>query len=120
MICERCYQPSDVGEHGLGLCPLEPRSYGVALRPDSIPGGMWIANGLCNEDGSPKRYDSYSEIKLACAVKGIVPYHDVFQEQGNRILEDARHRTDFLKTSQAQREKRWRDEARAEKKLVQR
>src|SRR6185436_5002334 len=93
-------------------------SMGATVRPDDIPGGVLIEHGICNADGTPKRYYSRSAIKLACAVKGVVPFHDVYSEQGNRTLEDARHRDDFLKTSQAQREKRWRDEARAETRLA--
>lgn len=119
MICDRCCRPSDDGEHGLYKCPLEPRPRSVVVIGDEIPGGIEIAHGICNEDGTPKRYYSRSEIKLACAVKGLVPYHDVYAEGGNRMLEDARHRDDWLKSGTAQREKRWRDEARAEKKLAQ-
>ena len=117
MICDRCYQPSDVGEHGLYLCPLEARRTSPAVWQDSIEGGLEIAHGLCNADGTPRRYYSKSEIKAACELKGIVPYHDVYQEGGNKRLEDARHRTDDLKSSEGQRAKRWRDEARQEKRL---
>lgn len=115
MICERCYKPTDEGEHGLGLCPLEARRRTAVVWADDIPGGIEIANGICNEDGTPKRYYSKSEIRAACKAKGVIPYHDVYQEQGNKTLEDARHHADWLKTSTAQREKRWRDEARREK-----
>lgn len=118
MTCDRCYQPSDVGEHGLYKCPLQPR-VSTAIWGDEIVGGIEIAHGICNEDGSPKRYDSRSAIRQACAVKGIVPYHEVFQEGGNRVLEDARNREPYYKSSEAQRAKRWRDEARAEKRLKQ-
>lgn len=34
-----------------------------AVIPDSIPGGVEIRNGLCNPDGTPRRYDSKSEIR---------------------------------------------------------
>lgn len=117
MICDRCYKPVDEGEHGLYKCPLEQRPKSAVVWADDIPGGIEIANGICNEDGTPKRYYSRSAIAQACKVKGVIPYHDVYQEQGNKTLEDARHYTDYLKTSSAQRDKRWRDEARAEKSL---
>lgn len=45
-ICDRCYQPLDVGEHGRYLCPFEPRrtsSFPNVIR-DEIPGGMTIHN----------------------------------------------------------------------------
>lgn len=31
--------------------------------PDEIPGGIEIRHGLCNEDGTPRKYYSRSEIK---------------------------------------------------------
>lgn len=37
---------------------------------DSIPGGLEIKNALCNPDGSPKRYDSHSDIKRAAEAGG--------------------------------------------------
>lgn len=117
MICDRCYQPADVGEHGLYRCPLEPRRATPAIWGDEIPGGLEIANGLCHPDGTPRRYYSKSEIALECAKRGLVPYHEVFAEGGNKRLEDARHRDDYLKTSEAARAKRHRDEARQEKYL---
>lgn len=41
--------------------------------PDSIPGGIEIAHGLCNPDGTPRRYDSKSDILRECRVRGIEP-----------------------------------------------
>lgn len=118
MTCERCLREIVTPEeHGLYLCPLEPRPANTVWA-DDIPGGVLVYNGLCNDDGSPRRYYSKSEIRLACKVKGVIPYHDVYTEQGNKTLEDARHHADWLNTSTAQREKRWRDEARAEKALA--
>jgi len=117
VICDRCYQPLSEGEHGLYLCPLETRRVAPVVWADDIPGGIELHHGLCNEDGSPKRYYSRSAIKAACELKGFVPYHDVFQEGGNQILSDARQRDVYLKSSEAKRDKRWRDEARQEKYL---
>jgi len=37
---------------------------------DDIPGGIEIKHGICNPDGSPKRYYSKSEIAKAAAAKG--------------------------------------------------
>jgi hypothetical protein len=71
---------------------------GPTTRPDEIPGGIQIAHGLCNEDGTPRTYYSRSEIKMAAAVKGLVSWSEVYTE--------------------AKRAKRDRDEARAEKRLA--
>jgi hypothetical protein len=32
---------------------------------DGIPGGVLIPHAICNPDGSPKRYDSKTDIKRA-------------------------------------------------------
>lgn len=45
-------------------------SAGATVKGDEIPGGVWIKNGICNADGSPKRYDSYSSMKKAADAKG--------------------------------------------------
>jgi hypothetical protein len=115
MTCERCLKPLDSGEHGLFLCPLEPRPPAYVVRPDSIPGGVEIAHGICNEDGSPRRYYSRSEIKTACAVKGLVPWTDVYTEDRTK---DARVHDDWLQSGEAKRARAQRDEARQEKRLA--
>lgn len=48
-----------------------------AVIQDSIEGGVLIYNGLCNPDGSPKRYYSKSEIARAAAAKGLTPMDNV-------------------------------------------
>lgn len=46
MICDRCYQTLDVGEHGQYLCPLEPRRDArfPNVIADSVPGGFVVEN----------------------------------------------------------------------------
>lgn len=39
---------------------------------DEIPGGMEIRHGLCNEDGSPRRYYSHSEIKAEMKKRDLI------------------------------------------------
>lgn len=118
MTCERCLRTiENTDAHGLFLCPLEPRPANVVWA-DDIPGGVLIYNGLCNEDGTPRRFYSRSEMRLACKVKGVIPYHDVYTEGGNQTLSDARQRDSWLKSGEAQRAKRDRDEARQEKRLA--
>jgi hypothetical protein len=101
-----------MGAHGLYLCPLEPQRDAPTVWADDIPGGLDIAHGLCNEDGSPRRYYSRSAIKTAAEVKGLMPYHEAFSEGENRILKDARVHDDWLKSGEAQRQSRDRDEQR--------
>jgi hypothetical protein len=111
-LCERCYRPEHIGEHGHMKCPLEARKRAPTVWADDIPGGVEIANALCNWDGTPKRYYSKSEIKLACEVKGITPYHDVYQEGGETRIKDAKVHDDWMRSGEYQRAKRERAEAR--------
>lgn len=115
MTCERCYKPLAEGDHGLGLCPLESRRSAPVVWADDIPGGIEIAHGICHEDGTPKRYYSKTAIREACQAKGVIPYHDVYAEGGNRTLEDARHRDAWVKSGEAQRARKDREEMRHER-----
>jgi hypothetical protein len=99
MICDRCYQPLDQGEHGLYRCPLVPRRAAV-VRPDSIPGGLVIEHGLCHEDGTPRRYDSQSEIDRECARRGMMRWTDLHTEDRTR---PARERMDWQRSGEAAR-----------------
>ena len=38
---------------------------------DDIPGGMWVYHGLCNEDGTPRKYYSKSEMDKEAAKRGL-------------------------------------------------
>lgn len=44
-----------------------------AVVQDSIPGGVEIQHGLCNDDGTPRRYDSKSDILRECRARGLEP-----------------------------------------------
>ena len=39
---------------------------------DDIPGGIYIRHGICNDDGTAKKYYSKSEIAKAAKEKGLV------------------------------------------------
>jgi hypothetical protein len=79
---------------------------------DDIPGGVEIAHGLCHADGRPRRFDSRSAIARACREKGLVPYHDVYQESGETRIKDARVHDDWLRSREAQQARRERVDAR--------
>jgi len=112
MICDRCYRPADTGAHGYGLCPLEPRRFGLAVRPDDIPGGLWIEHGLCNADGTPRRYDSRSAIARECQVRGLVPWTEVYEE---RRTKEGKEHADWMRSSEARRAREGRQELRHER-----
>jgi hypothetical protein len=41
-----------------------------AVRPDEIPGGVWMKHAICNPDGTPKRYDRWSDVRKAAKEAG--------------------------------------------------
>jgi len=66
------------------------QSAGIAT--DEIPGGIEIKHGLCNPDGTPKRYYSKTEIKRAANERGYtiagdspVPYRVSWSGRQKRI-----------------------------------
>jgi hypothetical protein len=115
MICDRCYQPLDHGDHGVYLCPLEARRSAPVVWTDDIPGGLAIAHGLCNEDGTPRTYYSKTEIRDAARAKGLISWCEKYTEDRTK---DARVHDDWLKSGEAQRARRDRVEARQEKALA--
>ena len=48
-----------------------PKSLGMVI-PDDIPGGIEIRHGVCNDDGTPKRYYSRTDIRKAAKAKGMI------------------------------------------------
>lgn len=86
------------------------------VRADDIPGGILLEHGLCNPDGSPRRYDSRSAIRREAEARGLVAWGEVYAEDRTK---DARVRLDWYQSSEAKRAKRHRDEARAEKRLAE-
>ena len=66
--CERCQQNTEVGEHGLYRCPLEPRPSSTTIIPDDIPGGMTIEN----MGPTPVTVYSKSEWRREMKARGLV------------------------------------------------
>ena len=60
---------------------------------DSIPGGMWIKHGICNADGTPKRYDSHSEMRRAAEKAGLV---NKVVHQGSKGSDKSKHTTRWV------------------------
>lgn len=115
MTCDRCFHSLTEGAHGVGRCPFEPRRLAAVVRPDSIPGGLQIAHGLCNEDGTPRTYYSHTEIRDAARAKGLMSWSEIHTDDH---LKDARVHDDWLKSGESQRARRDRVEARQEKQLA--
>lgn len=101
MICERCFGDTSQGEHGLNLCPLEPRP-AAYVAGDDIPGGLVMHHGICHPDGTPKTYYTRSSIRKACAEIGAHWGPDVKPTPRNA---EARERA-LEKSEQRRRERR--------------
>ena len=70
-----CWEPITAPEV---LCPEcnEPTERAWLSRPtaviaDEIPGGVWIHHGICNEDGTPRKYYSKSEMAAEAKRRGL-------------------------------------------------
>jgi len=48
------------------------RTFNAGIGGDDIPGGIEIRHGICNPDGSPRRFYSKTEIRRAANEKGLV------------------------------------------------
>tara|TARA_R110000751_G_scaffold289524_3_gene395785 strand:+ start:68 stop:463 length:396 start_codon:yes stop_codon:yes gene_type:complete len=84
-------------------------SFGVSVRGDEIPGGVWIHHGLCNTDGTPRRYDSYTEINRECKRRGLTRWTDMYDESETR---EGREHLAHMKSAEYQQDRRERREAR--------
>lgn len=67
MTCEKCGDTLVVGDW-----PFCPHGAGHSnVITDDIAGGVEIRHGLCNEDGTPRRYYSKSEIAKEAKRRGM-------------------------------------------------
>lgn len=66
--CERCGAAIEIGDYP--FCP-HGRS-ALTVVGDDIPGGLEIRHGLCNADGTPRRYYSKTEIAREAKRRGLV------------------------------------------------
>lgn len=79
MTCENCgAKPNSIVIHGsqLWCWPCHNTAKGetsssAGVIGDDIPGGIEINHGICNEDGSPRRYYSKSEMVREAKRRGL-------------------------------------------------
>lgn len=62
--CEQCGQPTERVHLGKPASVID----------DSIPGGLEIKNGLCEKDGTPRKFYSKSDIARAAKEAGWTSY----------------------------------------------
>lgn len=70
--CPECGEPTET------LWGTPPNVVG-----DDIPGGVWIKHGLVNEDGSPMKFYSKSEIAREAKKRGLEPFVRHVPERGS-------------------------------------
>lgn len=67
MICDRCFKMLADGDHGIGVCPFEPRS-GHRVKPDTILGGFWAENAW----REPRYFESQKQYLKALDQSGLM------------------------------------------------
>lgn len=77
-VCPTCGSEAldiTVSDYPMCVCGTRmqwlPKAGQGSVIQDSIEGGVMIAHGICNDDGTPKRYDSRAAIRRACEAKGL-------------------------------------------------
>jgi hypothetical protein len=60
---------------------------------DSIEGGIWIRHGLCNPDGSPRRYYSHTEIRKEAERRGL---RNIVEHVPGRDSDKNKHTTRWI------------------------
>lgn len=68
--CDKCGTELHVGDY-----PFCPHGRGAnSVIGDDIPGGLEIKHGLCNPDGTARRYDSKSAIAAEAKRRNMTNY----------------------------------------------
>jgi hypothetical protein len=67
MKCDKCDHELTVGD--FPYCP-HGRGANSAIG-DDIPGGIEIRHGICNEDGTPRRYYTHSAMRAEAKRRGV-------------------------------------------------
>lgn len=64
-----------------------------AVIGDDIPGGYWVRHGICNPDGTPRKYYTKSEMKKEAERRGLVNRVEHVSPQDT---DKARHTTRWI------------------------
>lgn len=96
VTCPKCGKPTERAWIG------KP----AAVVQDSIEGGIWIRHGLCNEDGSPRKYYSKSEIAAEAKRRGLI---NVVRHVGEQGSDKSKHTTAWtaIPIDEAERLRAW-------------
>jgi hypothetical protein len=102
-ICEACGHKQEGLSWDYTLAPIHCKKpmepdYGggtmsAAVIGDSIPGGLVIRHGLCNPDGTPRKYYSKSEINAEAKRRGLMNVVEHVPEPGT---DKSKHTTKWV------------------------
>ena len=90
MTCEKCQKELSIGD--FPFCPHDRAT--PMIHGDECD--VWIRHGICNEDGSPKRYTSKAEMKRAAFEAGLTQGGDT-PKINQRILEKEQKEAELKK-----------------------
>ena len=100
-ICEHCGKVLHVGDYP--FCgPNKDHSQGQAC-VISDECDVWVKNGLCNEDGTPRRYTHKSEMALEAKRRG---YHNHVEHIGLQGTDKSPHTTRWVSSPVISEEER--------------
>jgi hypothetical protein len=71
MKCEKCGHELQIGDYPFCSRDGSHKPGKFSVISDEIPGGIEIPHGLCNADGTPRRYYSKSEIAAEAKRRGL-------------------------------------------------
>jgi hypothetical protein len=78
VIREDCLEPFAAPEVSCAACGARTERVwlqkAAGVIGDDIPGGQWVHNGICNPDGSPRKYYSKSDMAREAAKRGYMNY----------------------------------------------
>ena len=95
MTCDVCGGEIHIGDYPFcrgDASKHEPANAWVVI-DDSIPGGLEIKNGLCNADGTPRKYYSHSEIRKEAERRG---YHQHVEHKTARGTDKSKFTTRWV------------------------
>lgn len=81
-------------------------SKGSSIVPDDIPGGLWVRHGICNEDGTPRKYYTKSEMVAEAKRRGLV---NMVRHVGSNGSDKSQHTTSWtsIPANEEDRLKAW-------------
>lgn len=89
--CARCHHILSIGDYPFCKGNAADHRGGIyGVIGDDIPGGLEIKHGLCNEDGSPRRYYSKSEIAREAKARGFT---NLVEHKGGKGSDKSAHTT---------------------------